>query len=118
MSSHLGGQGSGSLMEQNLRGQAMMGHSPLPSMPSSGSYYGPPGNHHPQSHPQPHNEQNIQMQFARHIQSMVMDGHHEAAALRIAADGDPSGLLSRIHANSDLISVPVQVHDSVNQNND
>ena len=52
--------------------------------------------------------------------SMVMDGHHGAAtaALRIAEDGDPSGLLSRIHANADLISVPVPVHhESVNQNN-
>ncbi len=44
---------------------------------------------------------------------------HGPTALRISGDGDEAGLLSRIQANSDLISVPVPVHDSAgHQNND
>jgi len=41
-----------------------------------------------------------------------MEGHVSSIALRLS---DPEGadLMNRIQANADLISVPVQVHDSV-----
>ncbi|OXA57245.1 Transcription factor GATA-4 [Folsomia candida] len=124
LTNHMGSSGGGALIEQNLRsgggGQSIMGHSPLPSMPN-GSYYGAPsnhGNHHPQSHPHSHNDsQNIQnAMFVRHIQNMVGIEGHGPTALRIP-EGDEGGLMSRIQANSDLISVSVQ-HESGHQNND
>lgn len=64
LSNHLGQSVGGALMEQNLRGQAMMGHPPLPSMPSS-NYYGTSSHHH-QPHAHSHNDP--QALFVRHVQ--------------------------------------------------
>jgi hypothetical protein len=50
--------------------------------------------------------------------SMVeMDGHGNSIALRLS-DPDGADLMNRIQDNADLISVPVQVHGSVHQQND
>ncbi|CAG7824976.1 unnamed protein product [Allacma fusca] len=99
------------LIEQSLRGNSgnLLPHQPLPSV---SSYY---SNSHLISHGH-HLSQQGEASLSRQINSSLasIDHHGQPASLRLNDESDTAGLISRIQANADLISVPVHVqHHSI-----
>ncbi|CAL8143971.1 unnamed protein product [Orchesella dallaii] len=101
----------------SLRSPSLLGQ-PLPSLATAQYYAAQPAHHHGGSHHHHLHQQGDPTGALRQgsMGRLENHGHGNPSPLRLNDEQDAVGFVNRIHDNADLISVPVQISEHLQQN--